>query len=307
MSHPFSSSFSFNFTADQSVATFPPALPTAMSFNFSGTPESIENESGSDDACVDDIEVDNAYSDSDASADSDDEMELDLEDVHDKLHALELSDTVMADSDSDSDFGSDSESSESGDGDGDSDADDDGADVPEPTAAELLSEAAADGACIVPPNPHVPPPITSPDYDAWVAARTPNIIFSVRIRPLVDGTMIAAHSTLLWYRDFATRRRFLEHIVEEYALLNVYDICGFAVKERRSGVWVELGTDDASWASVLARIRNKIADENLTGSANAVSADLRVLVGGVDDFKGAVVEMGKFVRVKLQPEDDPDL
>jgi len=80
---------------------------------------------------------------------------------------------------------------------------------------------------------------------------------------------------------------------------------GFIVKERRSRVWVEFGRDLESWEKVLGRIRNRFADENLTGSAIAVRAELKVLVGGEDEWGGSVVEKGVFGGGVN--EDDPDL
>lgn len=252
------------------------------------------------------------------------EMAMDLDTVHGQLEKLELSDTDMDahaadDSDSDSNFSADSSESEdlsslSG---GEGDDDDELGDVvigddyfgdtqpPLPSASgggPGPGQAAAVPVAVV----SLPPHFTSPQYEAWLAAQTPNVAFQIRIKPLIAGSMIAAHSIRLWYRDFASRAAFLARIVDEYQLMGADDICGFVVKERRSRVWVQFGTDEPCWHAVLGRIRHRLADENFPGNAVAVRAELKVLVGGGPlPLQGQIVDKGVF-----RPggdDDDPDL
>jgi hypothetical protein len=257
------------------------ALPVNMSFAFdddapSSSPAPTERDDG----------------------DYDDAMEMEFDAVHGKLSKLELSDTDMEDSDSDSNFATDSDtdSEPSDEDDADDDAEDDD---------QLPLGGSEDEDADMTANPHIPPHFASPHYDAWLAAQTPNVIFTLRIKPLLAGSMIAAHSIRLWYRDFRGRDAFLQAIVDEYQLLDVNEISGFIVKERRTKTWAECGADEQSWNIVLGRIRNKYADENLTGSGMAVRAELKVLVGGGDELKGKVVEKGRYPEVELL--DDPDL
>ena len=252
------------------------------------------------------------------------EMAMDLDTVHGQLEKLELSDTDMDDSDSDSNFSADSSESEDlsslsgGDDDdelGDVQIGDDyfagaqpplspggsiGSNRPGPAAAAAVAVAVA--VAVVPPPPH----FTSPQYETWLAAQTPNVAFQIRIKPLISGSMIAAHSIRLWYRDFANRAAFLARIVDEYQLM-ADDICGFVVKERRSHVWVQFGTDEPCWHAVLGRIRHRLADENFPGTAVAVRAELKVLVGGGPlPLQGQIVDKGVF-RPGGGDNDDPDL
>jgi len=245
-----------------------------------------------------------------------DAMDCEFDSVQGKLSALDLSDTDMEDSDSDSNFATDSapsspsassEEGEEGDGDGDGDGIDEDDPIPPLDEDGGMGEGVAiAAAAAMRSNLWVPPHFTSPQYEAWLTAQTPNIFFTLKIKPLVCGSMIAAHSIRLWYRDFASRNAFLLAIVDEYKLLDVTEITGFVIKERRSRVWVEFGPDEESWNAVMSRIRNRFADENLTGSGMAVRAELKVLVGGEDDMLlGQIVEKGKFADV--DPDDDPDL
>ncbi|KAF8541616.1 hypothetical protein BDD12DRAFT_828536 [Trichophaea hybrida] len=251
-----------------------PTSTIADNFDLSPVPSSTSSSTGDDD-------------------DDDDVMDMDIEGVHGQLSKLELSDTDMEDSDSDSNFSASTSSSEAVSDDDDDDDDDDISDAPPPPEEDDL-----------PPNPYLPPHFTSPLYDVWLTSQIPNILFQIRIKPMVPGSMIAAHSIRLWYRDFVSRGAFLGKIVEEYQLIGVEDICGFIVKERRSGTWVEFGKDEESWGTVMGKIRNRFADENLTGSAIAVRAELKVLVGGEDEWQGKMVEKGVFYGLG---EDDPDL
>ncbi|KAF8243014.1 hypothetical protein K440DRAFT_87715 [Wilcoxina mikolae CBS 423.85] len=272
-SGPDAPSMSFAFAPSSPLGEDQPPSPTstiADNFDLSPIPSSASSSTGVDD--------------------DDDAMDMDIEGVHGQLSKLELSDTDMEDSDSDSNFSASTSSSEAV---SDDDDDDDISDAPPPPEEDDL-----------PPNPYLPPHFTSPLYDAWLASQIPNILFQIRIKPVIPGSMIAAHSIRLWYRDFVSRGAFLGKIVEEYQLIGVGDICGFIVKERRSGTWVEFGKDEESWGTVMGRIRNRFADENLTGSAIAVRAELKVLVGGEDEWQGKVVEKGVFGGLG---EDDPDL
>jgi len=244
----------------------------------------------------------------DGDHDGGDAMDCDFESVHGKFNALDLSDTDMEDSDSDSNFATDSApsspSASSSEGGNDSDGVDE--DDPIPPLDDEVEGAAIAAAAATRSNPWIPPHFMSPQYDAWLAAQIPNIFFTLKIRPLVVGSMIAAHSIRLWYRDFTSRDAFLQAVVDEYKLLDVTEISGFIVKERRSRVWVEFGADQESWSAVMDRIRNRFADENLTGSGMAVRAELKVLVGGEEGMLwGKIIEKGKFANV--DPEDDPDL
>lgn len=295
------SPFFFSAASTNGLPLPPPSLPIAMSFCFNSTPSPSPPPTDHEDTDVD-VDVDYTSSsgadETDVSDSEDYAMEFEFDTVQGKLSKLDLCDADMADFDFDSDFATASESDSDSESDHDSDSDSDP--VIEPTPLELIADS-TDA-----PNPHIPPHFTSPLYDAWLAARTPNIVFSIRIKPLVTGSTIAAHSTRLWYRDFSTRAEFLDRIVDEYGLLNVGDICGFVVKERRSGVWVEFGADEVSWNGVMERIRNKTADENLTALSSAVRAEMKVLVGGECEYQaGVVIQKGTFVRV-VDPDDDPD-
>ncbi|KAA8914245.1 hypothetical protein FN846DRAFT_927072, partial [Sphaerosporella brunnea] len=282
----------FIFTG-QERPTSPATLPVNMSFAFDhpGSSPAPTEADGSDDEA----------------------MDLEFESVQGKFSNLDISDTEMeeeedeegeegdggdSDSDSDSNFATDSDTDSSV-----SDSDEE---------AEAEAEAEAEDEELLPPvededeempNPYIPPHFTSPHYESWLAAQTPNIIFSARIKALIEGTMISAHSVRLWYRDFKSYTAFLDAIVDEYQLLDMDEISGFVVKERRSKTWIECGADEQTWNAVLARIRNRNADENLTGSASAVYAELKVLVGGEDELVGKIVEKGSFPAVS--PDDDP--
>ncbi|KAI5858485.1 hypothetical protein BZA05DRAFT_414285 [Tricharina praecox] len=243
-------------------------------------------------------------------------MDCDFESVHGKLNALDLSDTDMEDSDSDSNFATDSapsspSASSSEGSEGANDTDDIDEDDPIPPLDDDEEGEGEEGAAIAAAtasrnNPWIPPHFMSPQYETWLAAQTPNIFFTLKVKPLVLGSMIAAHSIRLWYRDFASRDAFLQAVVDEYKLLDVTEISGFVIKERRSRAWLEFGADEDSWNTVLDRIRNRYADENLTGSGMAVRAELKVLVGGQEEVLwGKIVEKGKFANGDL--DDDPDL
>jgi hypothetical protein len=276
----------------------PPPLPLDMSFAFDHEEEDAEDAGSSPAPTERDHSPRPSMSSTTSSfdADDDDAMDVEFSAVHSKFSGLDLSDTDMDDSDSDSNFVTDSDTdSEPSVEDEEEDAEEDSQQPPEEDEDEEML-----------PNPHIPPHFTSPQYEAWLAAQVPNVVFTIRCKPLLEGSMIAAHSIRLWYRDFRGKRdAFLQAIIDEYQLLGEEDITGFVVKERRSKTWVECGIDEQTWNTVLNRIRNRFADENLTGSALAVRAELKVLVGGDQDLEGKIVEKGTYPVV--EPDDDPDL
>jgi hypothetical protein len=234
--------------------------------------------------------------------------ELEFAALHDRLSGLYLSDTEMDDGDNDSDPNcvtdseSDSESSEE-------EEEDDGEDDPqqsleadenemmdEETDVQMLLDPVSQSEFMFRHN-----------YHAWIASQGPNISFTVRCKSVQEGRMIATESVRLWYRDFRGQRQsFLQAIIDRYQLLGEHDITGFTVKERRSKTWVDCGADEETWNSLLARIRNPIADDTIRGIADAVRAKLKVLVGGDrNSFVGKIVDRG--IYPVMEEEDDPDL
>ncbi|KAI5815788.1 hypothetical protein BZA77DRAFT_315106 [Pyronema omphalodes] len=150
--------------------------------------------------------------------------------------------------------------------------------------------------------PTPPPHFTSPLYEAWLQGLTPNILFRVRIKPLIPASAISAHTIRLWYRDFGSQQALLEHVVKEYQLMGTEDVSGYILKERKSNTWVEFGFD--GWDEVMSRIRRRMSDEG-QGIGVAVQAQLVVLVGGDEDVVG-ITKKGDLSPI-LASEEDPDL
>jgi hypothetical protein len=277
-------------------------LPVHMSVTFDRKALGVENERGSSPPAS--VSTAASY----FHAADDDAMDVEFAALHGRLSGLDLSDAEMDDGDNDSDpnFVTDSESdSESSEDEEEDDEEEDWQQSLEEDENEKMDEE-TDVQML--PDPAIPPQFMSRhNYDSWIASQGPNIVFTVRCKPVQESRMIAAESVRLWYRDFRGQRdSFLQAIIDRYRLLGEHDITRFTVKERRSKTWVDCGADGETWNSVLARIRNPIADDTIQGIASAVRAELKVLVGGDrNSFVGKIVDKGMYSV--MEEEDDPDL